>query len=293
MRIATSFTLASIFVVGGCSTFSATINQLAPSDAGTDAGDETGGQASTGGASTVGNASSTGGISSAGGGSTTGGASSTAGANASGGVSNATTGGANGSGGTNSTGGASTCSANADCVNPDPINCSYTCVNPGASGTCKPAALLGPTQCATSACDEKAISGFWDAQGKPHIAFGFTETDGTASIHMQQLKLDGSLDGTAVPYGLPTGQQEPSLLSANAQASKVAFLWFTAVTASAAGPDKVVDFAITDTNGVATSPAEVERDSYGTSNAPMLLSLQVTLAGAWLAAEDLWLCQWP
>ena len=148
-------------------------------------------------------------------------------------------------GGATATGGASTCTKDADCTNPDPVNCSYTCVNPGASGTCKPAALVGPTQCIDTACDDKPISGFWDANGKPHIAYAWTETDGTASIRMQQLKLDGTADGAAVVYALPAQQQEPTVLSANTQGAKVGLLWDTIVkvpSSQASADYEAVDF---------------------------------------------------
>ena len=271
MRIAT---LASVFVLGGCTSFSATINPGLPqSDAGPDAGGETGGRANVGGTSNTGGVSATGG-----------------GANATGGSSNAgggsATGGGSNTGGVSGTGGASACTKNTDCVNPDPTNCSYTCVNPGASGTCKPAALIGPTQCITSACDDKAISGFWDAQGKPHIAYGWTETDGTASIRMQQLKLDGSLDGAAVAYKVPVQQQEPFVLSANAKGGTIGLLWESTIyteTPQAPTVEVVVDFAATDVAGAYSAPTEVV--DYG-NNSPLTstrLWLQVTAADTWLA----------
>ena len=50
---------------------------------------------------------------------------------------------------------------------------------------------------------------------------------------MQQLKLDGSLDGAPVPYLLPAQQAEPALLSANAQGSEVVFLYQTSYPISA------------------------------------------------------------
>ena len=146
-----------------------------------------GGVTSTGGTATsVGGMSSTGGASSFGGKSSTGGSAASPGGTSS-------IGGASSSGGTNSTGGSSPCTKDADCINLDPTNCSYTCVNPGTAGLCKPTATLTPTQCATSACEDEAISGFWDASGKPHIAYAWTESDGSATIRMQQVKADGAV----------------------------------------------------------------------------------------------------
>ena len=271
MRFATSVTFGAILVLSGCASYTATINEVSPRDAGAepDANDDTGGAGSTGGASSTGGGSAAAGATSTGGSSTAGGASSTGG-NAS-------------NGGASSTGGASACTKDADCVNPDPINCSFTCVNPGASGTCKPSALIGPTQCATSACDDKPISGFWDSQGKPHIAFAWTETDGTASIRMQQLKLDGSLDGAAVPYVLPALQQEPYRLSTAAQVDEVALLWFGSQNLTGAAPLQVVEFAFTDVTGASTTQAVL--DSTSGSLDVLFLSLQVTPTGAWLALK--------
>jgi hypothetical protein len=272
MRNAISQFFALLPLVAGCSSYSATVNLLTP-DAGPDAGGATGGAASTGGSSnsaggTAAGASSTDGTVN------TGGSPSTAGSSAAGA---STTGGA-------ATGGAAACTTNGDCVNPDPINCSYTCVNPGASGTCKASALIAPTQCATPACDDKATSGFWDAQGKPHIAYGFKETDGTASIRMQQLKLDGSFDGAAVAYRLPTGQQrvEPGPLSANAQGGKVAFLWVGSQDVTNGAPLAVLEFATTDATGATTSSATT-LDSSPSGVGVQKLRLDVTPAGAWLA----------
>ena len=310
MRIAKSLTLTAIAAICGCSSFSATINPAAIiNDAGTDGGDETGGKGNTGGASatgagtamggssTVGGGTSTGGSSTAGGGTTTGGSSTVGGGTATGGSAvggvtstggNSTAGGISSTGGSSTggastTGGASACSKDADCVNPDPVNCSYTCVNPGSAGVCKPAALLTPTKCATAACDDKAISGFWDAQGKPHIAYGYTETDGTASIRMQQLKLDGSVDGAAVPYKLATSDTEPGLLSAAAQGSKVALLWTTSRFFTAAQRQSGTDFATTDITGISSTPAELASHVTGDPSGDTWLNLQVTSSGAWLA----------
>ncbi len=315
MRIAKSLTLSTIAVICGCSSFSATINPAAIiNDAGTDGGatggngntagaSATGGGAATGGfavggvtssggISTAGGAASTGGISTAGGisstgGTATGGASSTAGTSSTGGKSStagaSSTGGSSAIAGANNTGGATACAKDADCVNPDPVNCSYTCVNPGSSGVCKPAALLTPTQCATSACDDKAISGFWDAQGKPHIAFGYTETDGTASIRMQQLNLDGSLDGAAVAYKLPAQQQEAYWLSADVQADKVALLWTGNQIFATTAALEEVEFGFTDLTGTSTTPTVL--DSTPANLQVSFLSLQVTPTGAWLALE--------
>jgi alpha-galactosidase len=42
----------------------------------------------------------------------------------------------------------------------------------GAGGTRIALRRCIRTQCATPACDDRAISGFWDASGKPHIAYG-------------------------------------------------------------------------------------------------------------------------
>jgi hypothetical protein len=206
---------------------------------------------------------------------------STGGANAGTGGANPSTGGAS-----PATGGASACSKATDCTNPDPINCSYTCENPGVSGTCKPAALVGPTQCITANCPVKPISGFWDADGKPHIAYGWTESDGTASIRMQQVGLDGTQVGAAVGYPLPAQQQEPDLLSANGQGTRLAFLWETVVKVPSTGAPEdyqVVDFTITDGTGVRTTPAEVERDVSPSPAHTAQLWLQVTPAGSWLA----------
>ncbi len=268
MRIATSTTFSAILLLSGCASYTATINEVSPRDAGAepDANDDTGGAGSTGGSSSTGGGAATAGATSTGGNSTAGGAS--------------PTGGSSNIGGASSTGGASACTKDADCVNPDPINCSLTCVNPGSSGVCKPSALLTPTQCATTACDDKPISGFWDSQGKPHIAFAWTETDGTASIRMQQLKLDGSLDGAAVPYLLPAGQQEPVLVSANAQGSIVGLIWVSSLPISAAQDASITDFAMTDTLGKSSTPAEL---SNSVSEGENWLQLQVTPAGAWLA----------
>lgn len=271
MRIATSTTFSAILLLSGCASYTATINEVSPRDAGAepDANDDTGGAGSTGGSSSTGGGAATAGTTSTGGNSTAGGAS--------------PTGGSSNIGGASSTGGASACTKDADCVNPDPINCSLTCVNPGSSGVCKPSALLTPTQCATTACDDKPISGFWDSQGKPHIAFAWTETDGTASIRMQQLKLDGSLDGAAVPYKLPALDTEPQLMSAAAEGTNVAFLWTTSWVISAAQQEYATDFTVTDTSGTASTPAQLDSSVTGSPTGDTWLQLQVTPAGAWLA----------
>ncbi len=181
-----------------------------------------------------------------------------------------------------STGGTIACSKDADCVNPDPINCSHTCVNPGTAGTCKPSVLTSPTRCATDDCAERAISGFW-SDGKPYIAYGFTETDGTASIRMQQLRLDGTREGEAAVYKLPAGQGEPTALSSNVKTGRVGLLWQSElVTETGQAPiiERVVDFALADS---ADKPTEVT--NYG-NNSPLSsrrLWLQVNASEIWVA----------
>jgi hypothetical protein len=230
--------------------------------------------ATSGGGSTAGaTAASTGGTGAPAGASSVGGTTSTSGGSSQGGTA--------ATGTSAHTGGASACTKDADCTNPDPDNCSYTCVNPGATGTCKPAALKGPTQCATEACDDKPISGFWDANGKPHIAFAWTETDGTASIRMQQLKLDGTLDGAAVPYKLPADLLEPRLLSAEAQGSKVAFLWGGQQDVVNGADLDTLQFVVTDALGTSAAPVCLDTASGGLHL--MAMSVTVTPAGAWLA----------
>jgi hypothetical protein len=253
-----------------------------------------GGAAATGGTAATTNASlggaSAGGAAAAGGAATAAGGTSAIASSATvtAGSTSVSTGGANaGTGGASpATGGASACSKATDCTNTDPINCSYTCENPGASGICKPAALVGPTQCITADCPVKPISGFWDADGKPHIAYGWTESDGTASIRMQQVGLDGTQVGAAVAYPLPAQQQEPDLVSANTQGSHIAFLWETVVQVPSTGVSAdygVTDFAITDGTGVRTTPTQVEQFSPQSPVRTAQLWLQLTPAGSWLA----------
>ena len=234
----------------------------------------TGGAPLSGGTSANATATSSGGTNAPGGGTSAGGTTSTAGGSSPGGTAATSA--------STTTGGANACTKDADCTNPDPVNCSYTCVNPGASGTCKPAALKSPTQCATTACDDKPISGFWDANGKPHIAIAWTETDGTATIRMQQLKLDGTPDGAAVPYKLPTLQQESSLISANAQGSRVGFLWYGIQGFSSAAGSRDIQFATTDLSGSSSTPATID-GSQGGLGTVKFVWLQLTPAGAWLA----------
>jgi hypothetical protein len=100
---------------------------------------------------------------------------------------------------------------------------------------------------------------------------------------MQQLKLDGSLDGAAVPYKLPALDDEPGLLSSAAQGSKVAFLWTTSRTISAAQRQYATDFALTDTAGTGSTPAELTSSVTGAPVGDDWLQLQVTPSGAWLA----------
>jgi len=253
-----------------------------------------------GGAAAVGGAASIGGVSPTLGGASAGGAAATGGVAMSTGGAAITAGGTNAiassttvhagstsvsTGGTTpATGGASACTKATDCTNPDPINCSYTCENPGASGTCKPAALVGPTQCITADCPVKPISGFWDADGKPHIAYGWTESDGTASIRMQQVGLDGTQVGAAVAYRLPALQSEPALLSAAAQGVRVAFLWTGIQGLSGGASNDVAQFALTNVTGASSTPATLASSPGGIGVASV--SLTVTPAGAWLALAD-------
>ena len=103
---------------------------------------------------------------------------------------------------------------------------------------------------------------------------------------MQQVKLDGTPDGSPVAYALPAQQEEPELLSANAQGGRVAFLWktFVKVPSEQAPEDyEVVDFASTDESGTHSTPAEVENYGAHSPVGSSELWLQVTSAGSWLA----------
>ena len=173
------------------------------------------------------------------------------------------------------------CTKDADCINLDPTNCSYTCVNPGTAGLCKPTATLTPTQCATSACEDEAISGFWDASGKPHIAYAWTESDGSATIRMQQVKADGAV----VAYKVPSGQQAPILLSVNSKGGSVGLLWETTITTEttqAPVVEKVVNFATTDISGTYSDPTEIVklRQRLPSESSDATMALRVTPAEA-------------
>ncbi len=320
MRHSITFTFASLVASTGCSTYSATQVVVNDAGADTGGQSSTGGIASTGGAASggsssiagtntggssnqagtggamtaIGGSAATGGAAPSSGGSTTtgtvttvggisaGGASTSAGGKSTTGGTSVTTGGASITGGTSAAGGASStgCTKDADCVNVDPTNCSYTCINPGASGTCKPTATLTPTQCATTACDDRAISGYWDASGKPHIAYAFTETDGSATIRMQQVKADGTADGASTAFKLATDQLAPKLLSANAIGSKVGLLYQTRVLGQQASYTDYDKFVITDVTGAASTPAELANS--GNSGGTGWVRLDVTPSGAWL-----------
>jgi hypothetical protein len=240
--------------------------------------------AGIGGVSSAGGANpGTGGLASSGGVPTVGGASTVlGGAGASVGGASTAPGGSAGLGGTSATtGGANACSKDADCVNPDPVNCSYTCVNPGAAGTCKATVLTTLTRCATDDCSERAISGFWSADGKPYIAYGFTESDGSGSIRMQQVKADGSPLGESTRYALSTKLFEPTILSAAARGEKIGFLWKGTYDVTEGADLVEIYFASTDIQGTSAPSNRLASSSTGLGVEAMWL--RTTPTGAWLA----------
>jgi hypothetical protein len=153
-------------------------------------------------------------------------------------------------------------------------------MNPGPSGTCKPSVLTSPTQCATDDCAERAISGFW-SDGKPYIAYGFTESDGSGSIRMQPLKLDGTREGEATVYRLPMKLLEPKQISAAARATQIAFLWEGTYDVTEGADLDEINFAFTDIHG--TSAASNTLMSSPTSLGVQATWLRTTQTGAWLA----------